>query len=272
MTNTEPTAPPPVNRPTQQLSTVLGLIAGVKSQTHQAVTALHRTSMNEDRYDGFTRSYEPDAATDDSQQAPEQLPSESKIVELKGEELLRDLAGAMTRILDLQLTMDVADTNAFGDIRVPDGQGGERVLKPRVPVTTLMVMKKRLEDVRKFIRTLPTLDPSMQWDPSSADTEIWEAKPVQTIRKQKTRRWATVAPPTKEHKEQVTFWDDDVRAGVWTRIARSGRLSPERYGTLLQRVDQLIVAVDVAREEANRVPAPDQSLGNEVFRYIIDGR
>lgn len=270
MTTNDPTTSTPRERPPQTLGTILGLREGAQAQSHEAVTALHRQTKMVDRFNGLVREYTPDSVADGG--TPETLPGENKLVELKAEELLRDMAGAMSRFWDLQLTMDSADTTAFGDIRVSDGHGGQVVLVEHVPVTTLMVLSKKLEDVRKFIRTLPVLNPSFTWSPDDTDDHVWRTTPVETIRAKKTKRYQSVAPATKEHREQVVVWDEDVRAGVWTKIERSGALSPRRYGELLARVDELIDAVKVAREEANRVTAPDRKIADSLFGFLIEGR
>jgi hypothetical protein len=261
---------PGPRRPAQTLGTILGLRKSAQSMSHEAVTVLHHQSKMTDRFHGLVREYTPDAITDDG--PPETLPGETKIVELKAEQLIDDMAGAMSRFWDLQLTMDVADTNAFADIRVSDRGGSETVLVEHVPVTTLMVLGKRLEDVRTFIKTLPVLNPSYTWTRDNIDTYVWMTAPVETVRNKRTKRHTSIAAATKEHKEQVLVWDDDVRAGVWTKIERSGALSPRRYGQLLQRVDELIAAVEVAREEANRVLAPDHEIADALFSYIISER
>jgi hypothetical protein len=265
MTNTEPTR----TRRAQTLGTVLGLIDGARKMAHTAVTSLHRESRNVERFNGFSRTYEPDAVADGAQ--PEQLPAEGKLVELNGEQMLTDLAGALSRRLDLQLTMDAADQNAVADIREPDGNGGERVLLANVPVTTLLVLEKILEDVRKYVRTLPILDPSREWSPDPNATGVYVAAPVQTVRNKKIPKVVTKAQATDKHQADTELYWADERAGLWTRVERTGALPPRRAGGVLQRVEQLFDAVHTARNEANQTTAPDRQLGDPLFNFLLNG-
>lgn len=258
------------NRPTQTLGTIIGLLDGVKKSSHAAITALHRQSSNADRFNGFTRTYVPDAVSDGD--TPEELPGETKIVELTAEQQVLDMAGALERRLDLQYTMDVADTTAFADVRVPDGHGGERVLVRRVPVTTLLVLYKVLEDVRTFLRKLPVQDPSKEWHPDENTAGVSMTNVIETIRTKKTPKVIEKSKATDKHPAQVEVYWPDERAGVWQRVERTGALSPRRYGELLQRVDVLLDAVKIAREEANRVTAPDQRLAAQLLGYLTTGQ
>jgi hypothetical protein len=257
-------------RPEQWLATVLGLLDGAKKSSNAALTALHRQSKSRDRFDGFSRVYLPDAASDGEE--PKGKPSETKLVELTAEQQLLDVAGALERRLDLQLTVDTADTTAFADIRVPDGRGGETVLVQRVPVTTLMVLYKVLEDVRTFLRNLPVQDPSREWHPDTNADGVYATPPVQTISTEKTPKVITKVPATDKHPAQTEVYWPDSRVGVWEKIDRTGALPPKRYGELLQRVEALLDAVKTAREEANRVKAPDRQLGGALFRYLNTGQ
>ncbi len=256
-------------RPTQTLGTVLGLLDGAKKASHVALTALHRSSKAIDRFNGFTREYQPDAVVDG--EAAETLPSEHKRVELTGEQQLRDLFGALTRRLDLQLTMDTADTRAFADIRVADGRGGEHVLVERVPVTMLMVLTKVLEDVRTYIQRLPVHDPAKEWTADPNLDGVYATDVIETVRNKKTPKVLEKAKATDKHAAQVEVYWIDERAGVWRRVERTGALPPRRYGALLERVELLLDGVKVAREEANRIDAPDRRIGDALFNYLDNG-
>jgi hypothetical protein len=257
-------------RRTQTLGVILGLLDGAKKQANAAVTALHRQSSDRARFDGLTREYRPDAVADGAQL--ETLPGEHKLVELTAERQVRDLAGALHRRLDLQLTMDTADTTAFGDVRVPDGSGGERVLIAHVPATTLLVMTKILEDVRTFIRNLPVQDPAKEWHADPNADGVYVTDVTETVRNKKTPKVLLKAAATERHQADTEVYWIDERAGVWQRVERTGALPPNRYGALLERVELLLNAVRTAREEANQVVAPDRRMGYDLFSYLLDGR
>jgi hypothetical protein len=116
------------------------------------------------------------------------------------------------------------------------------------------------------------LDPSKEWTRDDQTAGVHKTAPIETVRNKKTPKVITKAPATDKHQADTELYWMDERAGLWTKVERSGALAPERYAAILGRVDTLMAAVKVALEEANRVPAPDKSMGNELFTYVLTGR
>jgi len=175
-----------------RLSTVLGLREGAQSRSHEALTALHKLSQKPQLYAGLRRSYQSDSVGEDGR--PEELPGEFQKVQLDAEDVLTQLAGAVSRFWDVQLTMDDADTKAFADVVVTASDGTQRTLLERVPVTTLLFLEKRLTDVRTFVKKLPVLDPEHDWT-KSEQTGLYETRPVLTARPLWTRSEREVPRP-----------------------------------------------------------------------------
>lgn len=266
MTTTEPRR--------ARLATILGLREGAQRRSHEVLTTLHKIAMKSGLYDGHRRVYRSDQA-DSEGNAPlgEQKPPDLKKVELVAEQLLNDMAGAVTRFYDLQLTMDVADTQAFADVIITNPDGSTETLLRNVPVTTLMFLEKRLStDIQTFVRKLPLLDPSKDWTIMPGQTRgMYQTAQEETISTAKVKQTLEAAPATKEHRAQVVVWDADVRAGVWARTNYSGALTPERYAAILQRLDLLLDAIKSARERANRVEVEDRECGNALMNFILNG-
>lgn len=136
--------------------------------------------------------------------------------------MIDEAVAAWTELYDCVATQDWANCAAMSDVRV-----GDNTLISDVPVTHLLFLEKRIDDVLAFINKLPTLDPAKDWegDPNSA---CFKSKPVEKLRTVKTPQAFVKYEATPEHPAQVEMVHEDVVAGTWTAINFSGAL-PDVY-------------------------------------------
>lgn len=240
-----------------KLSQIIAVEKGVKSETARHVTDLHRDVQKPQLLSGISRSYQPRADEGD------QLPSESTRVQVSAEDVLGDVAKTMTRLFDVTLTKDHANTEARADVTVD----GDTILRG-VPVTYLLFLEKQLTDLHTFAAKLPVLDPSEEWSFDEARS-CFVTPPAKTVRSKKVPRNHVLAEATKEHPAQVQVFMEDVPEGDWTTVKFSGALPATRVRELLDRVVKLQHAVKYAREEANTHEVDDQAAGEAVFSYLF---
>jgi hypothetical protein len=240
-----------------RLSQIIAVEKGVKSDASRRITDLHRDVQKPQLLSGISRTYQPRADDGD------QLPAESTRVQATAPDVLAEAAAAMTRLFDITLTKDHANTAARADVTVE----GETILRD-VPVTYLLFLEKQLTDLHTFVAKLPVLDPSEEWAFDSA-RGCYATPPVKTVRGKKIPRNHTLAEATKEHPAQVQVYMEDVPEGDWTTVKFSGALPASRVRTLLGRVTALQHAVKFAREEANGVEVADQKAGEAVFSWLF---
>ncbi|MFC6079881.1 DUF7873 family protein [Sphaerisporangium aureirubrum] len=240
-----------------KLNQILAVEKGVKSDVQRKVTDAYHRIQKTPLLSGISRTYQP---IDDE---GEQLPPESTRVQVQAEQVLKEVAGALTRLFDVTATKDVANCSATADVKV-DGA----VLLPSVPVTYLLFLEKQLVDLHTLISKLPTLDPSEAWA-LDENTDTWRTEPVKTTRTKKVPRNHVLAEATDKHPAQVQVFTEDVVVGYWTKVAFSGALPQRRVNELLARVGKLQDAVKYAREEANGTQVTDQQIGDAVFAYLL---
>ena len=240
-----------------KLSQIIAVEKGVKSDTNRQVTDLHRDVQKQALLNGISRTYRPRNEDGDA------LPPESTKVQLKADDVLAGLATAMTRLFDVTLTKDQANTIARADVVV-----GNETLLSDVPVTYLLFLEKQLADLHTFVGKLPTLDPAEEWSFDDA-RGCWATPPVMTVRTKKLPRNHVLAEATKEHPAQVQVYHEDVPEGDWTMVRFSGALPATRVRTLLDRVTALQQAVKYAREEANTTEVTDRTAGEAVFAWLL---
>ena len=58
--------------------------------------------------------------------------------------------------------------------------------------------------------------------------------------------------------------------GTWSLINFSGALPQDQINAILRRVDKLLKAVVIAREEANSAAIAEQKIAEPIFNYLFD--
>lgn len=116
-----------------KLNQLIAVEKSVKSKSFQDLTEAHRAVQKATLLSGISRVYQP------KDEEGEQLPPESTRVQVKAEEVLRDIAATLTRLFDVTATKDWANLHARADVTV-DG----RTLLRDVPVTYLLFVEKQL--------------------------------------------------------------------------------------------------------------------------------
>lgn len=242
---------------TVALNKLIAIESGVKTGTKRKETDLYHRLQKTALLNGITRTYQPKDEDGDK------LPSETTLVQVKTEEVLKELSAELTRLFDVTLTKEVGNSQAKADV-VVDG----KTLLKQVPVTYLLFLEKQLVDINTFVSKLPTLDPASEWNYDD-NNDVWLTAPVQTVRTKKVPRNWVKAEATEKHPAQVEIFHEDVIVGTWTKIDSSGAIPAKRKTELLSRVEKLITAVKFAREEANSLTVEDQHAGEKVFNYLF---
>lgn len=240
-----------------KLNQIIAVEKGVKSKSYQDVTAAHHKVQKPALLAGISRTYQP------KDEEGEQLPPESTRVQVKAEDVLREMAASLTRLFDVTATKDWANCEARADV-VVDG----RTVVADAPVSYLLFLEKQLTDLHTFVKKLPVLDAAETWtlDPS---TDWWKTDPVRTIRTKKVPRNHVKAEATEKHPAQVEVYYEDVPIGYWTTVKFSGALAARKVNELVDRVEKLQHAVKFAREEANGSEVTDRRVGDAVFGYLF---
>jgi hypothetical protein len=239
-----------------RLNQIVALEPTVKQNASREIAALLDAVVKEAPLSGLTRTYEP--ANEDGLRRP----AESKQVQFTVNQILDGVATRLTRVMDLTLTKDEANTKARADVKV-----GDTVIASDVPVTNLLFLEKQLNLILAALRTITVLDPNYTWmlDPA---TNTWVTEPVATLSTDKVEVPLVLYEATKEHPAQVKTTVKDVPVGTWTQRKFSGAIQRARKDQLIERCNDLIAAVKSAREEANSITVVDRQVGAAIFEYL----
>lgn len=240
-----------------KLNQVLAIQQGVQATAKSVLDKSYHQLQRAPLLAGLSRTYRP------KDEEGEKLPPEGNLVQVKVEEIITDITAASTRLYDVVATKDQANTQASADV-VVDGES----LLTNVPVTFLLWLEKRLEDLHTFVGKLPVLEPGEIWDFDS-NTNVYRTPVTETIRTKKVPRNHVKAVATDKHPAQVEVWMEDVQVGTWSATKFSGAIPAQRRAQLLERVNKLTEAVKTAREQANAITVTDVHVGEPIFAYLF---
>ena len=236
---------------------VIAIEKGVKSRVYGDVTVIHKASQKSVLFEGFSKDYKP--KDEDGQH----FPSERQRVQKQARQQLADVATKTSELFDVTATKDFGNTKARADVTV-DGT----VLIKDCPATYLLFLEKQLNDIHKFVKTLPTLDPNFEWK-LDANSGLYKTDPIQTAKTKKVTTPLVLYPATPEHPAQTDKIAEDVVVGYWENVRISGAMPEPEKEALVKKVVKLQQAVKVAREEANSVTVEKMEPSKAVMDWLL---
>lgn len=240
------------------LSQILGIEQGEKQRANKKLSELQKSLRLRHLMEGSSRSYEAVDAMD-----VEQMPSEYVLVQVRAEDVLGQVEETMVSLWDIVLTREAGNTEASGDIVV-----GETTIASAVPVTMLLFLEKQLADIRSILAELPVHDPSETWA-WDASQRLYRSPDRRNARTKKVPFAFVLAASTEKHPAQVQKEYEDRVVGWWDKVLFTGALPADRVKLLQDRAAALSKAVTFAREKANASEVTRQSIGQQVFAYLL---
>jgi hypothetical protein len=227
----------------------------VSNTRKRLLLALHAQS---DQFTGMTRRYTPD------DEDGEQLPGESVLVRSTAEKVVRLVRTMLEDAWGVECTMDAGNQLATADVVVD----GTPILEA-VPATYLLGLEKReLGELRKFVDALPVLDPAEEWT-LDEEAGFYKSAPVETARTAKVQESLILTQPTDKFPATAERITVDKRVGKWTVQKMSAGIPREIKERMVRRLDAVARAVTIARQEANSVEAPKQTV-KPLLDYIFE--
>lgn len=244
-----------------KLCQVIAIEKGVKSREQKTFTKLHRVTQNTELFRGLTKTFTPRFERDNENFV--QLPEESVRVQARVDDVLTEAGTILTELFDVEATKDFGNTTAKANV-VVDGT----TLIEGAPTTYLLFLDKQLDDIRKFVDTLPELEEAFEWeeDPVSG---LRRTSPFETVKTKKVVKPLVLYPATPEHPAQTDKVSEDIVVGTWINTRLSGAVSSTRKRLLLDRVVKLQKAVKAAVQEANSQTVERKEVGQLITDYLF---
>lgn len=178
------------------------------------------------------------------------------------------MAGIQAKQIDAAFAIDVANTEAKGNIVLEDGT----VIAQNVPTTALMQLEHRVKELLEFAKQIPTLDPAkgFELDPARP-AGTYKARAVRKTRTQKVEEHVVVVQPTDKHPAQVVKESKDIVTGTIEELEWSSLITPAAKAKVLERGEDLLRAITKARMRANgqEIEPADHRIGKALLDFVF---
>lgn len=238
-----------------KLNQIVAVVSGKKTRTSSLLTDAHR--WQKDSLSGITRSYEP------LSESGEALPSESRNVQTRVNDTLRKISSELADYYDVVATQETGNTKARADVRV-----NNQVIAKSVPLSVLLFLEKQITDIRTFVDKIPTLPADREWT-FDKNRNCYISGPSKQARTQKVLKNFVKFEPTQYQPGQSEIVTVDDTVGWWSVTHFSGAIPEKDRCEMLDRVDSLLDAIKVAREEANSIEVEPTKIGKDIFEYVF---
>ncbi len=243
-----------------KLNQVLAVEKGIKQRAYGLLTEVNKAVQKSASFNGFSKIYQPNDGD------AETLPPETVRVQNTSADMLSEVQKALVELFDITLTKDVANLSAVADIKLDNGT----VIASNVPATNLLFLEKQLTDIKTIVGNLPELDAAESWT-LDVNANLFKSEPTRSNRTKKVQKAIVLYDATEKHPAQTQLITEDTIVGVYTQTKMSGAVPLPQKRAMLNRVDELLRAVQKAREEANAVVAVDQRIGSAIFNFLLNG-
>lgn len=239
-----------------KLAQVVALDSGERTEVKRVLTDLHHKSAKSDLFSGTRRTFTP--TRDDV----DQLPPEAKKVQLTADSVLAELRTTLTNWWDHVLTKDSGNRTVPGTLVCGDFSLDE------MPLPTLLWLEGQLNDIRKFVDSLPILDPAYDWklDPNEG---VFKTEPTKKYTTRKVPKVIVKYDATPEHPAQTELVHIDENVGYWDTTLLSGAIDGSKKRAMLDRIAKLQEATKMAREEVNTQSIQQRKFAGKLFDYIL---
>lgn len=241
-----------------KLTQVIALEKGMKSQEYSFRSEVNKLLQKPELFTGLEKKYRK------KNEEAEDLPGEFKKVTHHVEELLSDALKKFSELLSVTAQRDYTNQDAKADI-VVDGV----IVVPSVPVSYLLFLEKQLVDFRTLFNNIPVLSEQENWIKHEGSNQ-YKSDVTTTQRTQKVHTPIVKYHATPEHPAQTDLVVMDITVGYWDTTKFSSAVPVSRKKELLERVEKLLQATKVAREEANlrEVKLKEKVVGDLLVNYL----
>jgi hypothetical protein len=246
-----------------RLSQGVALLKGAKSRGHQATTDLYHRFQNEGYWKGLYRQYQANATEVDPSPALKVV--DDTPAQLNVPEELNSLRVSWERMVDMVLTVDAGNAKATANVTL---RGSATPILNEIPITTLIFLEKELVNLRSMVSAMPVLSPTEKWD-NDDDPRFHRTALRSSDRTSKQPINHVLAPATDHHPAQVQVLQSDVVIGTYATQHISGAVTIAQRRACLARIESLLEAVKIAREEGNTKEIADQHQAAAIFNHVF---
>lgn len=243
-----------------KLHQLLAISNGEKSRAKSDLDKCMRAFGQAGLFYGMNREFR---AIDD--EGPK-LPRERTKVQLTVGQLLEDVMRTTGNEFNVEYQKDCTNQEAKADVII-DG----KILVHSAPVSFLLYLEKQLNQLMGLVKAIPLLDTADDWN-YDTNAGTFKTDPQEKLKTQKKQKPIVMYEATDKHPAQVQMVSEDVPVGSWVETKESGAVPATDGKKAFLRVQELLKAVQTAREEANsqEVVAFDD-VGDAILNHVFGG-
>lgn len=219
-----------------------------------------QTFKNKDHmFGGFEKTltiFDANGMSEPEVRAIEAKSSTSLPLAAKVPETLNYVATFFGRWLDVIFRKEKTNQLAKANVEI-DG----RTIMTDVPVLFLLTMESKLEQLRPLINEIPTLPPGVNWiEAKDKGSFVWKIQnAITTIMSVKSFEHKHLKQSSDKHPDVFEKFEISKNIGTYSEMKYSGAVTSADKAALIERLDKLVMAIKMARENANTVEADNSN-------------
>ncbi|MEM9983043.1 MAG: hypothetical protein AAF734_11145, partial [Bacteroidota bacterium] len=214
-----------------------------KSKANQVIGETKKVFTKYDPYfDGMIKKYVP------LEEDAEQIPDETKEMVTTVKKALEESLAEVAKALDATLSKE--ETNASNSAKAALIVGEQNF--GTYAATSLLALEAQLNKVLELYRAIPTLDATKKWAFDDQNS-VYKTEEEVKFRSVKRPKVIVKYEATEKHPAQTELLNLDLQVGKYETIYYSGKVTSTQKNTMVERIEQLIEAVKIARAKANNV-------------------
>ncbi len=232
-----------------------------KNKANQAIGEIKKVfTKNDPHFDGMVKRYL--SLEENAEQIPDEVKALVTTVKNKIEENLD------TIVTGIDAHISKEETNASGvahaELTVGDKNFGT------FSATSLLALETHLNRLRDMYEAIPVLEQTKKW---TFDKQNGVYKTDEEVKFRSVKRPKVVVKyeATKEHPAQTEILNLDFQVGKYETVYTSGKLTATQKAELINRVNQLLEAVKIARSKANNAEVKSIKIGKQICDFIHKG-
>ena len=214
-------------------------------------------SKNPTLFDGMVKKYV------STEEHSDEIPDETKEMVSSVKKTLEETLAPL--IVSMDATLSKEETNSSG-VAKAELIVGEKSFGT-FSATTLLALEAQLAKVLDLYKSIPTLDTTRRWE-FDEQNDFYRTKEEVKFRTVKRPKVVVKYEATEKHPAQTELINIDFQVGKYETVYYSGRMTPIMKKKLVDKLENLVESVKVARSKANNVEVKNVKLGNSLFDFL----
>lgn len=237
------------------------LLAVEQDRKHKANHAIGDTKKLFEKkaphFDGMTKRYV------SLEENSEQIPDERKEIVTTVKDSLEKAIAVIEKGIDAHLSKE--ETNASGVAKAELVVG--EVNLGTFSATSLLALESHLNKLKDLYGQIPVLESTKKWQ-LDMQQGIYATDEEVKFRSVKRPKVIVKYEATKEHPAQTELLYLDFQVGKYETTYTSGRIPVAHKNQMIERINQLLEGVKVARSKANNVEVKKIHVAQKIFNFI----